>query len=192
MWFDLFIKLPARQWKGVILKILSYSFKWVLNRNLRDSAGLFWRCSVSGAKQRRKGLASSSHHLKPLCVPFAYVILFSSHPPPTPSGERRGLYTEPMKDVLYKWSSSQPTLLLLLLSTLNQAKLSSLCFLSWKLVCLACDVVMKRPAGVKRVKLIAFKYHNLLIPLTQCTSFTCAVIVTFNKQPARGKKKQRY
>lgn len=112
--------------------------------------------------------------------PFVYVILFCSRPPPTRGDERSGLYTEPMKDMLYECSSSHPTLLLLL-CTLNQAISPSLYLLSWKLVSLACDVLMKRPASVKRVKLISFEYHNLLIPLTQCTSFTCDMDGTFSK-----------
>lgn len=164
--------------------MIPFNRYWIVfYQTLQDYSG---GVALVEPNKMRKGLASSSHRLKPLCVHTQRLVsLCLCHPFLFSSSTHSRRWEEwtlhwTNEGHALSCSSSHPTLLFLL-CTLNQAISPSLYLLSWKLVSLACDVLMKRPASVKRVKLISFEYHNLLIPLTQCTSFTCDMDGTFSK-----------
>lgn len=160
--------------------MIPFNRYWIVfYQTLQDYSG---GVALVEPNKMRKGLASSSHCLKPLCVHtqrlvslcLCHPFLFSS-----------STHSRRWEEWTLHWTNEGHALWVLLIA--SHPSLPPLHFKSGNLslslssFMKACDVLMKRPASVKRVKLISFEYHNLLIPLTQCTSFTCDMDGTFSK-----------
>lgn len=160
--------------------MIPFNRYWIVfYQTLQDYSG---GVALVEPNKMRKGLASSSHRLKPLCVHtqrlvslcLCHPFLFSS-----------STHSRRWEEWTLHWTNEGHALWVLLIA--SHPSLPPLHFKSGNLslslssFMKACDVLMKRPASVKRVKLISFEYHNLLIPLTQCTSFTCDMDGTFSK-----------
>lgn len=160
--------------------MIPFNRYWIVfYQTLQDYSG---GVALVEPNKMRKGLASSSHCLKPLCVHtqrlvslcLCHLFLFSS-----------STHSRRWEEWTLHWTNEGHALWVLLIA--SHPSLPPLHFKSGNLslslssFMKACDVLMKRPASVKRVKLISFEYHNLLIPLTQCTSFTCDMDGTFSK-----------